>query len=148
MLCLINPLAVAMDMLVLITAPWLLATLRNFLTFKFISVSSLPRFFSSNIFFGNRLSSVAWLISILCFDFNVRMVLSRRWNTFGFEILYRSRISIHRGIFPDLVAFFRREFLIRLSLVFSSEKPSTSLKTVSYSIMLRSVSLWRGIYHK
>ena len=99
LLCFMNPLAVAMAMLVLITAPQFLATLRNFRNFKsiFLNRSGLPCFFSSNTFFGDRFSFVACLISIRYLDLNVCSVFSTR-------ILY------------TILAYF-----------FSSEKSSTSL---------------------
>ena len=94
-----NPLSVAMAMLVLITAPQFLATLRNFRNFKsiFLNRKGLPCFFSSNTFFGDRFSLVVCLISIRYLDLNVRSVFPTR-------ILY------------TILAYF-----------FSSEEPSTSL---------------------
>ena len=83
LLCLMNPLAVAMAMLVLITTPRLLATLRNFWTFKFISLkrSGLPCSFSSCTF-EDRFPFVACVISIRYFDLNVQKVLSLRFLDF------------------------------------------------------------------
>ena len=83
LLCLMNPLAVAMAMLVLITTPRRLATLRNFWTFKFISIkrSGLPCSFSS-CSFEDRFPFVACLISIRYFDLNVKKVLSLRFLDF------------------------------------------------------------------
>ena len=83
LLCLMNPLAVAMAMLVLITTRRLLATLRNFWTFKFIPLkrSGLPCSFSS-CSFEDRFPFVACLISIRYFDLNVKKVLSLRFLDF------------------------------------------------------------------
>ena len=70
-----NPLAVAMAMLMLITAAQLLTT------FKSIPLkrSGIPCLFSSNTFFGDRFSFVACLISIRYFVLNVQTVLPLRF---------------------------------------------------------------------
>ena len=55
--------SVAMAMLVLITVLQLLATFRNFWTFKSISLkrSGLPCFFSSSTFFGDQYIILIWM---------------------------------------------------------------------------------------
>ena len=115
-----NPLAVAMAMLVLITTPRRLATLRNFWTFKFISIkrSGLPCSFSS-CSFEDRFPFVACLISIRYFDLNVQKVLSLRFLDFdalsqqSFHSLrhisrFRSALSTRMSIQLSLVFFLAR----------------------------------------
>ena len=142
LLCLMNPLAVAMAMLVLITAPRLVATLRNFWIFRSISLkrSGLPCFFSSNIFFGD--SFVGCLTFIWYFDLNVCTDL---------KCFITAELPFTEAYFPISQRSFNENFLYDTSFTcffFSSEEPSASFTSVSYSIMPRLVSLWRGICPK
>ena len=139
-----NPLAVVMAVLVLITAPWLLTTFRNFWTFKSISLkrSGLPYFFSSNTFFGDRFSFVACLISVRYFDLNFRTVFSLR--LLDLKCFIAAEFQFIEAYFPISQCSFGENFLYDFRLFFSSKEPSTSLTTVLYSTIPRSVSLWRG----